>query len=261
MSHLYSFRVSTTQGTVFKNLFEVLKLYMRECNVTVSRNDIKFSARDKIDDAATIVVLQAHHFDYFECNEPAVFGLDIQDFYRVLKTTTRSDTLDISIAKHAPYMLEINLSNETFKRNKMFRIGTLDLKEQALSFVGQNFDGVVRVQSVQLLGMLKDMHMLESKCVEITVYENALGFRAESDRVQLQFTLLSGDQKNQLRFEKRSEALYQARYKLLHLLNFARAASLCQELRLSFGQQSPLRLEYDVADLGTVGFVLMPQET
>jgi hypothetical protein len=114
---------------------------------------------------------------------------------------------------------------------------------------------------------------LEGKVVEIKSIGKQLIFSCEDGLAEFKTAIseiddkLNKDQKallqqngediRSIKFEKTNDKIVQGKFKLSHLMNFIKASHLCENMNILLTNDKPLILEYFVADLGILRFLLM----
>ena len=135
------------------------------------------------------------------------------------------------------------------------------------------FDYVINMPSVQFQQIIKDIQLLEGKVVEIKSIGKQLIFSCDDGLAEFQTAIseiddkLNKDQRallqqngediRSIKFEKTNDKIVQGKFKLSHLMNFIKASHLCENMNILLTNDKPLILEYFVADLGLLRFLLM----
>jgi hypothetical protein len=135
------------------------------------------------------------------------------------------------------------------------------------------FDYVINIPSVQFQQIIKDIQLLEGKVVEIKSIGKQLIFNCNDGLAEFKTAIseidenLNKDQKTLLqqygedirsvKFEKTNDKIVQGKFKLSFLMNFIKASHLCENMNILLTNDKPLVLEYFVADLGILRFLMM----
>ena len=156
---------------------------------------------------------------------------------------------------------------------KDYKIPLLAIEDKVINMSDMSFDYVINMPSVQFQQIIKDIHLLEGKVVEMKSIGKQLIFSCEDGLAEFKTAIseiddnLNKDQKEILqqngedirsvKFEKSNDKIVQGRFKLSYLMNFIKASHLCENMNILLSNDKPLILEYFVADLGIMRFVQM----
>ena len=70
------FEIKTLKSVIVKNLFEVIKPYIKETNILINKDCIKISTMDVSKISLTYVKLDANKFESYHCSKAVVIGID-----------------------------------------------------------------------------------------------------------------------------------------------------------------------------------------
>jgi hypothetical protein len=138
------------------------------------------------------------------------------------------------------------------------------------------FDYIINMPSVQFQQIIKDIHLLDGKIVEIKSVGKQLIFSCNDgiadfrtaiseiddtmNKDQKALLQQNGEDVRSVKFSKSSDNIVQGKFKLSYLMNFIKASHLCESMNLLLTNDQPLVLEYFVADLGVLRLLLMSTE-
>ena len=87
------FEIKTLKSVIIKNLFEVIKPYIKETNILINNEGIKISTKDISKTSLTYVKLDADKFEKYYCEKPVVIGIDTSTFFKAIKSANRRETI------------------------------------------------------------------------------------------------------------------------------------------------------------------------
>jgi proliferating cell nuclear antigen PCNA len=257
------FCISSGKSLIIKNLLEVIKPYIKETNFIFDKDGIKISAKDKSGTSFTYIKLDQNRFEYFNCEKRYILGVDTVLFFKCIKSTTRSDTITFYMNENEENKLGIKLSDSSGCKTKDYKLPVLDLEDKIFEITDLPHDHIINISSVQFHQIIKDIDLIEGETVEITSSNKQLSFESIDGSVNIKTSLceVTGDPKKiyidkQIKFTKSNDSIFQGRFKIAYLINFIKASHLCESMNIFLGNDKPLCLEYSVADLGSVTFVL-----
>jgi proliferating cell nuclear antigen len=267
------FEIKTLKAVIIKNLFETLKPYIKETNILINKEGMKISTLDVSKVSVTYIKLDSKKFESYYCEKPVVIGIDTNMFFKSIKSANRRETITFYMNKGEEDKLGIELSDPFLGKVKDYKIPLLSLDEKIITLTDMSFDYVINMPSVQFQNIIKDIHLLEGKVVEIKSLGKQLVFRCEDGIAEFKTAIseiddsLNKDQKallqqngediRSVKFEKTNDKIVQGKFKLSFLMNFIKASHLCENMNILLTNDKPLVLEYFVADLGVLRFLMM----
>jgi proliferating cell nuclear antigen len=267
------FEIKTLKSVIIKNLFEVIKPYIKETNILINKDCIKISTLDVSKVSLTYIKLDANKFESYKCDKPVILGIDTNTFFKTIKSANRRETITLYMNKGEEDKLGIELADPFMGKVKDYKIPLLSLDDKVINVSDIIFDYVINMPSIQFQQIIKDIQLLEGKVVEIKSIGKQLIFSCDDGLAEFktaiseiddnlnkdQKTLLqqNGEDIRSIKFEKTNDKIVQGKFKLSHLMNFIKASHLCENMNILITNDKPLILEYFVADLGILRFLLV----
>lgn len=266
--------IKTLKAIIIKNVFEVIKPYIKETNIHITRDGIRISTMDTSKVSLTYIKLDANKFESYQCDRPKIIGIDTSTFFKTIKSANRRETITFYMNEGEDDKLGIELADPFMGKVKDYKIPLLDLDQTIIKIPDMEFNYIINVPSTQFQQIIKDVHLLEGSVVEIQSIGKQLKFACQDGIADFATTIseiddnLNKDQRELLqqngedirtvKFGKTSETIVQGKFKLTYLMNFIKASHLCENMNILISNDNPLILEYFVADIGMIKFVLMP---
>lgn len=266
------FTIKTLKAVIIKNLTEVIKPYIKETNIMFHPEYIKISTLDISRKSVTYVKLDAKKFESYYCKEPIIVGIDTTTFFKTIKSAHRLETITFFMDADDSTKLGVELADLFQGKVKSYKIPLLALEEQMCHINSMEFDYIINMPSVQFQKIIKDIHLLDGKIVEIKSVGKQLIFTCEDGIAVFKTTIseiddtMNKDQKNLLqqngedlksvKFSKSSTNIVQGKFEMSYLMNFIKASHLCETMNILLTNDQPLVLEYFVADLGYLRLLL-----
>jgi proliferating cell nuclear antigen len=272
MSNRRIVEISTLKSIIIKSLFEVIKPYIKETNILINNEGIKISTMDNSKVSLTYVKLKAEKFEKYYCEKPIIIGIDTSTLFKVIKYCNRRETITFYIVESDQDKLGVELSDPFMGKIKDYKIPLLALDDKIANIHSMEFDYIINIPSVQFQQIIKDIHLLDGKIVEIKSIGKQIIFNCTDGIAEFKTSIseidekLNKDQKLLLqqngedikciKFEKSNEKIVQGKFKLSYLMNFIKASHLCENMNILLTNDKPLILEYFVADLGILRCLL-----
>ena len=122
--------LKTVQASALKSCFEVLKDIINDVNVFFTPKGVSIIALDNAKAALINMNLEADRFEEYECEENIKAGINISNFFKILKFITSNDVLTINI-KDSDKM-KIIIENSTKNSRTNFDLKLLWINEDEL---------------------------------------------------------------------------------------------------------------------------------
>jgi proliferating cell nuclear antigen len=267
------FEIKTLKSVIIKCVFEVIKPYIKETNIMINKDGIKISTMDTSKVSLTYIKLDAKKFESYHCAKPVIIGIDTTTFFKTIKSANRRETITFYMDKDDEDKLGVELADPFMGKVKDYKIPLLALEEKIINVSDMSFDSVINMPSVQFQQIVKDIQLLEGKVVEIKSVGKQLIFSCDDGIAEFKTAIseiddnLNKDQKallqqngediRSVKFEKTNDKIVQGKFRLSYLMNFIKASHLCENMNILLTNDKPLILEYFVADLGLMRFLLM----
>ena len=255
--------IKTIKSIVIKNLLEVIKQYILETNIIISKDSIKLSSVDSSENSYTYVKLLSEKFEIYKCEQELTLGINILTLYKAIKTVSKRDIIILYVNEDEENSLYVELFDPHVKKKKTYKIPVLILENNAPLLIPEmSFDYVINISTSEFQSIIKDMHILDGKVIDIKSIDKSLMFVCNDGIADFTTTIheLNSDEvdsKQSIKFEASTGKIVQGKFKLSYLLDL-KATHLCENMNILLTNDKPLILEYFIADMGTLKMVLLP---
>lgn len=267
------FEIKTLKSVILKSVIEILKPYIKETNIMINKDCIKISTLDTSKVSLTYIKLDASKFESYRCNEPVILGIDTTTLFKTIKSANRRETITFYMNKDDQDKLGIELADPFMGKVKDYKIPLLNLEDKVVNVQNMQYDYVINMPSVQFQQIIKDIQLLEGKVVELKSVGKQLVFSCDDglaefktiiseiddnlNKDQRQLLQQNGEDIRSVKFEQTNDKIVHGKFRLSYLMNFIKASHLCDNMNILLTNDKPLILEYFVADLGIMRFLLM----
>jgi proliferating cell nuclear antigen len=272
MSSKRILEISTLKSIIIKSLFEVIKPYIKETNILINNEGLKISTMDTSKVSLTYIKLKSEKFEKYYCEKPIIIGIDTCILFKVIKYCNRRETITFYMTESEPDKLGIELSDPFMGKVKDYKIPLLALDDKIANIQSMEFDYIINIPSLQFQQIIKDIHLLDGKIVEIKSIGKQIIFNCADGIAEFKTSISEVDEKVNkdqkallqqngedikcIKFQKSNEKIVQGRFKLNYLMNFIKASYLCENMNILLTNDKPLVLEYFIADLGILRCLL-----
>tara|TARA_B100000767_G_scaffold128097_1_gene121957 strand:+ start:4845 stop:5585 length:741 start_codon:yes stop_codon:yes gene_type:complete len=238
-------KLITIQAAAFKSTFEVLKDILNDVNVYFRRDGMYIVTLDTARTSLVDIFLSADNFEEYTCEqEEVIAGINISNTFKLLKTITNNDVLQIDI--NCKEYMNISISSDTKKTNTKFQLKLLDINESRIEVPEVEMTTVTTLPSIDFQRLCRDMSNI-GNYIEIIRTGKEIKFNCEGD---------FANQETSIECVEDSPTI-KGLYSLKYLNIFTKATSMCASVQII--QENGNRfliLKYNVANLGELKFYL-----
>ena len=173
-----------------------------------------------------------------------IAGINISNTFKLLKTITNNDVLQIDI--NCKEYMNISISSDTKKTNTKFQLKLLDINESRIEVPEVEMTTVTTLPSIDFQRLCRDMSNI-GNYIEIIRTGKEIKFNCEGD---------FANQETSIECVEDSPTI-KGLYSLKYLNIFTKATSMCASVQII--QENGNRfliLKYNVANLGELKFYL-----
>ena len=205
-----------------------------------------------------ILKWELKNFEHYHCESKKILGINMLNFFKLIKTMGNSDTLSLYLERDNESVLGIRIENSEKNTTTNYTLNLMDLHEENIQIPPAVFDSVITMPSVDFQKICRDMHNLADN-LEIKSTENQLIFSCKGHFASQETSI--GETNSGLSFVKNEnpDEIVQGIFALKHLVLFSKCTNLCNSIELFLKNDYPLILKYSVASLGDIKLCLAPK--
>ena len=253
----YAMNIKTEQAGAFRILVEALKEILTEGNFIFDETGIKLMAMDSTHSILIHMKLEAENFEFFHCPKKLLVGVNMLNFFKLIKTMNNSETLTLFIEKENENQLGILIHNSEKNSQTIYKLNLLDIQDENIKIPPAEFQTELSLPSSDFQKIIRDMvnigENIEIKSIGEQLLLNCFGDFASQETVL-------GETSNGLNFKQVSpkELPIQGIYSLKYLVLFTKCTNLCNTIEMYLENDLPLVVKYSVASLGEIKLCLAP---
>jgi proliferating cell nuclear antigen len=254
----YLFRIRTVKAAPFRTLTEAIKDILTDANLEIDSTGLKIMAMDGTHTILVHLRLRADRFDEFVCPKRHVLGINMINFFKLVKTMSNSESIVLYMKKSDTTKLGIEILNGEKQMVTNFSLNLIELDVNPIPIPPVQFASIITMPSVDFQKIVRDMHTL-GEVVEIQSASQELVFRCKGDYAEQETVFSIGT--NGLTQKISANEIVQGNFFLKHLVLFTKCTSLCSDISLYLKNDYPIIVEYNVAGLGEIKLALAPALT
>ena len=240
-------RLRTIQAVAIKSVFEVLKDIINDVNLYFDDDGVHIIALDIARTALVHMTLSAENFEEYDCKTRVIAGMNMANTYKLLKSVTNNDTLEMSISNGET--LEMVVHNQTKKAYSKFNLKLLDIDEDLLESPDLDTDIITTIPSVDFQRICRDMGNLAD---DINIFR-------DDDVLELSCKGDFADQSTSIECPENINTRIGNTFSLKYINLFTKATGMCSSVQIlqnSEDDSLPIILRYTIANLGDMKFYL-----
>lgn len=249
----------TVQTTPFRGCFEALKDILTETTISFDKNGLKIMTIDSSHTVLVYLKLDAGKFESYSCESDSQIsvGINMIQFYTIIKTITNNDTLILYIEEANTSSLVIQIDNGNKNTSTTTQLSLLDLTDKVYEIPVTKFEFIVQMKSNDFQKYMRDMNS-RADAVEIEVYGKQMYLRGKGDFAKTEMILSESDDMVFIQNSKDNN-IVQGIFLLKQLVTFTKCTNLSSTVDIYLKNDYPLIVCYNVGSLGTVKLCLSPK--
>lgn len=253
----YILDIKTVQSQAFKILIEALKELLTDTCIEFDETGMKIVSMDTSHCVLAHLKLDASKFDYYSCETKTTIGINMLNFYKLIRTINSNDTLSLFIETSDINHLGIKIENGEKNSKTTYKLNLLDLDNQKISIDNAEFNTVINLPSVDFQKICRDMNNIAEN-VEIKNIGNQLILSCKGDFCNQETIIIDNDSGINTINNKKSNEIVQGIFNLKYLVLFTKCTNLCSTVEILLKNDYPLIIRYMVASLGELKWCQSP---
>ena len=252
--------IKTVQVSAFRTLIEALKEILTDANFEFENTGMKLIAMDTSHTVLVHLKLLSEKFEYYYCPKRVVIGINMLNYFKLIKTMSNSDTLTLYVTKDNPNSLGIKIENNEKNQVTIYELNLMDLHLETIEIPPAAFDSVITLPSVEFQKITREMHNLSDK-IEIKSAGSQLIFSCKGDFATR--TTIMGETPGGMSYleNQNPDEIIQGIFTLKNLVLFSKCTNLSNSIEMYLKNDYPLIIMYTVASLGQIKLCLAPDLT
>lgn len=250
----YLLEIKTVQSQAFKILIEALKELLTDTSIEFDEQGMKIVSTDTTHSVLAHLKLDACKFEYYYCEGKNVIGVNMLNFYKLIRTINSNDTLTLFIERSDINHLGIKMENGEKNSRTIYKLNLLDLDNQTISIDNAEFNTTINLPSVDFQKICRDMNNIADN-VEIKNIGNQLILSCKGDFCSQETIIVDNENGVNSISSKSENEIIQGVFSLKYLVLFTKCTNLSSTVELLIKNDYPLVVNYMVASLGQLKWI------
>jgi proliferating cell nuclear antigen len=250
--------LKTVQTGAFKTLIEAMKEILTDANIEFTDSAVKIITMDPTQTILVHLKLEKDSFEYYHCKHKIVIGVNMLNFFKLIRTLTNNDALTLYVDNVNTNILGIRIENGEKNSLTNYYLNLIEVDETIYQIPPAQFESIITMPSGEFNKICRDMINL-SEIIEIKSVGSQLIFSCKGEFAS-QETII-GETSNGLTFVKSGseDNIIQGYYNLKHLVLFAKCTNLCNSIEMYMKNNFPIVIKFTVGSLGSLKLALAPK--
>jgi proliferating cell nuclear antigen PCNA len=251
----YLFKCRTNDAYVIKTLIELLHHTLKTACFQITPLGITLRMMDSNQKLLIDLKLDSDSFFGFFFstkveNQCINIGINLNHFYRMLKSVKKRDSLIFFIEENNIHYLGIEIIPKDMNRKTISMI-TIQTLENLQIELPKKYNNSILVYSNEFSKMCKDMIPISST-LKIRATKHQIGFYSDVDAIFSREVLLPGDND----IMEKGEYIFEDIFETEHVSRILKISGLNDKINLIFEKNMPFHIFSKIGSLGTISLFI-----
>ncbi|MFO7711149.1 MAG: proliferating cell nuclear antigen (pcna) [Candidatus Woesearchaeota archaeon] len=243
-------KLTLAEPKYLKDSISIISELITEARFTVTKQSMKLVAMDPANVAMVIFELFSSSFTEYNLEKDTEFSINLNYFKQILRRAGSSDTLTLELKES-----KLNVILKGSSKRK-FSMSVLEAEDKEQKIPTLEFAASITVPCATLSNVVEDAAVINADSVSFMSDDKKATFIAESDLNKVDIELEPSDE---ITIKNESGESVKAKYSIEYLKKMVSGSKLSETVRINFGKDYPLKLEYVSVDKVRLEFVLAPR--
>jgi len=253
------FEARLVQGSLLKKILESVKDLLRQATWDCSDTGIQLQAMDTSHVSLVSINLDREGFDKFRCDRQLAMGMDLESMAKILRCSSKDDTLTIRAKDEADTVTFIFESSNQEKVSE-YEMKLMNIEEEHLGIPDTDYAATIKMPSLEFQRIVRDLSQFGDSVV-VSCTKDGVQFSVKGDlgngTIKLAQTANVEKDEEAVIIEMEEPVTLTFAFRYLNM--FTKATSLSSQVTLSMSPDIPLMVEYKIARLGHIRYYLAPK--
>ncbi len=245
------FHATLDSTKTWKQIVDALATLLTEVNFVISEKGLELCQLDSSKAAMIDLSLPAGVFQEYNCSDTHKVCLGVDELVKISKRMSGDDRLEFSIDEKGQKFV-IRMVGQA---DRKFSLMMLTPPDEDRKSKAMPYDTRAEIYADAFKQAVKDIGVVSGH-IRIIAKDNSLSFTGGGDIGEANVTLKTGEESPLYDLEVKKEST--AMYALSYLNDIIKAIS-SDTMTLQYASDKPLQIEFQVAEGGTIKFILAPR--
>ncbi|KAG6045617.1 hypothetical protein E4U39_002133 [Claviceps sp. Clav50 group G5] len=238
---------------------DAIKDLVQDCNFDCNDSGIALQAMDNSHVALVSMMLKAEGFSPYRCDRNIALGVNLTSLTKVLRAAQSDDNLTLK-ADDAPDVLNLLFESVDRDRISEYDLKLMDIDQEHLGIPETEYAATISMPSAEFRRICTDLAAM-SESVSIEASKDGIKFSCNGDIGNGSVTLrgVQDIEKPQNNIDIELTEPVSLVFSLKYLVNFCKASTLADHVKLCLSSEVPLLVEYILSGSSYLRFYLAPK--
>lgn len=250
-----SFKIKKENSRIIKNCIETLAAIVNECYIVVKPKEFSVTAMDDSRICLFKLVIKKDDFDEFQCSKESNVGLNLEDFDKILKRSSKKDSITLEY-QEKEQKIKIKMQEVGASRVRTFSLSLIEVDYEKIpmdSLLEIDYESTWDIETDLFSEALKDAEIY-SEIFNIEAKEEGLIFSSSGTIGEMAYNLPEEDL-----IEATLKGMEKGSYSVKFLKAFMKIAPITEQLRMSLKTDHPLRMIFSILEGGELNTFTAPR--
>ena len=244
-------KLTLAEPKLLKDSISIISELVNEASFKINKDGLELVAMDPANVAMVMFKILSSSFVEYDVPSEITMAINLDNFNQVLKRVKPSDTLTLEL-DDKKNKLRIKLRGES---SRTFNLSLIDIDESEQKIPELKFGVQAGMPASVFSEAIDDMDIVAESVAFIA---EANKFTIESEgRFNAARVEVSTDEELSLSLREESKVL--SKYSIDYLKKIVKGSKLTNNVKLNFGKEYPLRVDYQIVDKLMLSFILAPR--
>ncbi|RLE38653.1 proliferating cell nuclear antigen (pcna) [Candidatus Woesearchaeota archaeon] len=243
-------KLTLAEPRYLKDSISIISELVNEARFKITPNAIELAAMDPANVAMVIFKLLSSCFVEYDVKDVTEIAVNLNNLKQVLKRAKANDMLTLEVDQDNKLLI-------TFKGKSVrtFSLPILDLDESEQRVPDLKFPLVVKTSAGVIADAIEDVDVV-AESVTFAGEPDKLTIYAEGDLSKARIDIKADDE---TKIKSETTEKVKAKYSIEYLKKMITGARISDDVRLSFNNDYPMKLEFAALDRVLLSFILAPR--
>jgi len=244
-------KLTLAEPKLLKDSISVISELVNEVSFKINKDGLELIAMDPANVAMVVFNMLSSSFVEYDVPEEINVSVNLESLNQVLRRVKPSDTVTFEL-DNEKNKLRIKARGES---TRTFNISLIDVDESENKLPVLTFNVNAEMPSSVFSEAVDDMDIV-SESVAFSAEPNKFIIESEG-RFNAAKVEISTDEELSLKIGEEEKVL--SKYSIEYLKKIVKGSKLTNNVKLSFGKEYPLRVDYQIVDKLMLSFILAPR--
>lgn len=234
----------------FIDSVSIISDLVSEARFQITQNMIELVAMDAANVAMVIFRLPSSGFQEYDVPEDVELAINLANFKKILRRSRSDDRLQLEYNENKLIVQFLGKSTRTFD------LPTIEFEEKEQKIPNLNFASTITMPSSELVNAVDDVGII-SESVSLLSQKDKLSVFGEGDLSKAEIEIVPSDDITITLAE--NEEKVKAKFSIEYLKKMIVGDKISPQVKIQFGNDYPLKIEYKIVDTVELSFILAPR--